>query len=238
MEIDKTIEKWFEETKAILAKKKCSEDERFYKLCLNIIRIVKNYCKASLILLDNNRKRPAMALLRIQIELAAKFSWLINGKRENEFDVRLKKWENKTLSDRLKLRKDALEALPKDERGREEKLNQIAEQVLKTTDLKCMPQDRQLVEEMFSNEESVLHGVGLYRQFHSAVHPDILVIEAVESQMPEETVEGDYGPKIEDLKLHSLVNFAWTIKPIYEYYDMDFEREVGSEVKKLVQSKK
>jgi len=175
MKIDETIDKWFEETKAILAEKKCSEDPRFYKLCFNIIRIVKNYCEATLILLGNNRKRPAMALLRIQIELAAKLSWLINGKRESkkEFNVRLEKWENKTLSDRLKLRKDALEALPEKEREREEKLNQIAEQVLKNMNLKCMPQDRQLVEEMFSAEESVLHGVGLYRQFHSAVHPDI-----------------------------------------------------------------
>ncbi len=222
------INKRYDDAIDVLVKNKHLTSNDYYNICTSALKLSKSYCESSLMLLENEHELPAMALLRIQAELGAKFTWIIEGKKkgEEEFTHRLDKWKHKTLQEWIRLQKDSVGIFPPDKKGDEEKKIKEKENCLKKLKDRTkgnMPNDRDLIQSMYGTDEKVLHGAGMYRQFHFAVHPDLRTIL-------NENDECDITP---NLKIHSFVNFIWTIKPIYEYFDLSLD-DMTSEVVNMV----
>ncbi|MBW8002884.1 MAG: hypothetical protein FVQ80_12825 [Planctomycetes bacterium] len=103
MEIDKTINKWFQETAdEINANHK--PDKPKYDLAANTLPLAHNYCNAVFILLDNDKKLPAMALLRILGELVFRLIWCLykDNPQKESVDVRIQRWLKESYHQREK----------------------------------------------------------------------------------------------------------------------------------------
>ena len=109
MEIDETINKWFEETQGKLAKAKSSSDI-VDDFCRRVFAVLKTYCDATLLLLrpEIELRLPAMANLRIMSELVIKFLWCLNVQKNKEIEERIKRWEKTGAKNRRKLVEEIL----------------------------------------------------------------------------------------------------------------------------------
>ncbi len=90
--IDKTLDRWFRETKVDL--KSVNTNNPIDFLCCSITAVSRNYCSSVLLLLNKGHKLPAMALLRVLSELAFRLIWCLysNNPQKESCDVRIKRW--------------------------------------------------------------------------------------------------------------------------------------------------
>ena len=102
MEIDETINKWFEQTQEKL-KNTMSSNEDIDNLCCATTAVVKTYLDAVLLQLDNGLLLPSMADLRIISDLINKFLWCMNRPKKEQIKGRLKRWEKSTAKEQKKL---------------------------------------------------------------------------------------------------------------------------------------
>ncbi len=176
MEIDRIINRWFEETKKLLdgLPNRQSEVDGF---CLGILHTVVIYLNASSILQEKDFNFPAMAILRIVSDLVIKFLWCLQGIKDNEIEIRIKRWEKKTFKEQRRLLSELKELFPSDAKETFEKtINEFDKRINNT--LKEMPNTRQLFKD---NKNLFLADVYAlaYKQFNSAVHIDTDVVKKV-----------------------------------------------------------
>ncbi len=92
MEIDETTRKWFRVTADKIAAES-KPGKAAYDLCSNVIPLAHNYCDSVLLLLNNKKKLPAMALIRVLAELTLRFIWCLSLNKQNEsVDTRIVRW--------------------------------------------------------------------------------------------------------------------------------------------------
>jgi len=179
MEIDETINKWFEKTFELI-EQQLKTHKDIDLLLVSSLRTGERYCKATLLLLNNNYLSPAKALLRILSELIAKLLWCLiipdNGaNRTNEIiQERIDRWKKSTA---LKLAK-----------GLEEfsdvfsaNINKIIEEAkrLRTFAKGINPKEMPNVNQIFKDLPNPWYEEiypRIYWQFNSAIHPDLKML--------------------------------------------------------------
>jgi len=91
MEIDETINKWFRELQKKLTQ--VEDDPEIDSYFRSIYAVFNNYHNATIILLKNDFRLPAMALIRIISELFIKFLWCLHGTTNHqEVKDRIQRW--------------------------------------------------------------------------------------------------------------------------------------------------
>ena len=176
LEIDKTTNKWFEETAALM-EKHFRTDSQIDMLCAGALNTACNYCNAAFLLLKNSHKMPAKALLRIMCELAAKLVWCLWVPNENKQDTddvvyeKFQRWQKATLIKNRKMLESLEGTMPNNENA--ELNNEIArlQKAAAGIQLDPMPRAAKIFEEL-PNDWVTIYPV-CYKQFNNAVHPDL-----------------------------------------------------------------
>ena len=95
MEFDKTLNKWFEEAQSELAK--ANGSPVINGVCRSVTAVLKRYCDAAIVLLDNDFNLPPMAHLRIMSELVIKFLWCLKEEKSERIEEQIKRWDLTSL---------------------------------------------------------------------------------------------------------------------------------------------
>jgi len=197
MEIQGTIKKWFEET-AHKINTEIKTDKPVDNLVSGIMPLAKNYSDSVFLLLDNDRKLPAMALLRVLSELTLRLIWCLFATNDSEdtVDIRIERW----LKDSYAKRKAYLDKLLPSYEGNDRisieseiqylksKISEIPHEFpggkngKKGTFYKSL--DELSVQD--KNDKSLsfkkdLYPI-LYSKFNTAIHPDLLVLSKLIKQ--------------------------------------------------------
>jgi len=101
MEIQETIKKWFEET-AHKITTEIKTNKPVDNLVSGIIPLAKNYSDSVFLLLNKDRKLPAMALLRVLSELTLRLIWCLFTTNDSEetVDIRIERWLKDSYAER------------------------------------------------------------------------------------------------------------------------------------------
>src|SRR4030042_4462265 len=106
-EIKKAINKWFEGTQKLITEVSSRDKSCSLLFCAVAVPVMKTYCRAAVLLLDEGFKLPAMALIRVISEFFIKFLWcVVIPVDENEIRNRLLRWEKTASSKKLNLYND------------------------------------------------------------------------------------------------------------------------------------
>lgn len=96
MKIDATIDQWFRETVDKI-NTESKPVEPVYDLCSTVIPLAHNYCDAILLLLNKQKKLPAIALIRVIAELTLRFIWCLHPNTQGEdIDTRIQRWKKES----------------------------------------------------------------------------------------------------------------------------------------------
>ena len=206
MEIEKIINKWFQETRSQieLCTETCSSLDA---LCVCVLKGAQNYCTAISLLLSEGHKMPVKALLRCLCELCVKLAWCLAvpdiPKKEADVIVskKIRRWEKTTLLKNIKRLKDFKSVLSKDQFPRVENcIDRLEKEPLfSDTKVKEMPQIVQMCEQLSDDVKNRLYPQ-LYVDFHNAVHLDAKSLVDIYTQGTNNT-PSHFGSKytIEDL---------------------------------------
>lgn len=225
-EIDTTIEKWFVETVEDI-NAKVETDTGVDNLCSSIVPLAHNYCTAVLLLLNNGRRLPAMALLRVLAELAFRCIWCLyeDNPEDEPASVRVERWLKRSYRERISLIRRMIRSstVPKCDKkvfGREmEGLTQLMEII-----------PHRSAGNLFKSLEELPPAYGeelypcLYSTFNRAVHPDILLLgDMVKEKGHKRIFFGDLEHiEIQVLKIYCLTA-AFNILSIFRInYDWDY----------------
>jgi len=182
MEIDRTINQWYEDTLKGVEDKvgpDVSNGDEIDKLCLCTIKTSYQYCSAVLHLLNKGYEFPAMALMRCLGELNAKFTWCLvdsNGTNNNSEAIkeRVQRWRRSAYSKRIELLESSTSVMrPEDKEVHEQILTDL-KQNLKELDVgKGIPNLTQIFEQLSKSYE-VYNKIrtAFYSVFNNAVHLD------------------------------------------------------------------
>jgi len=184
--IEKAINKWFEDTQKLRAEVSSRDKSHSLLFCAFAIPVMKTYCRAAVLLLDEGFKLPAMALIRVISEFFIKFLWcVVIPVDENEIRNRLLRWEKTASSKKLNLYNDLLKlkegVLNKEDLEKTKKSKEELEITDKGNTAEKMPKVRDIFEstsKIFGGNVSAF----LYSQFHPAVHIDTLILSELKQE--------------------------------------------------------
>jgi len=233
MEIEETINKWFEKTEDALdnldSEKK---NTNLYFLIVNSLPTFGNYLHAAIMILGSKRRLPAKALLRVSGQLVSRVVWVLKGQDENERQNRLSRWKLDSYCEGRRYDEKIVKFYAGDERALVEKrIKERSEKInkLEKCGIRRLPQPEQIFEQAFGKN---LLAVGMYSQYHTAVHPDLLVLSGTISEDGQVIMcDGDTKEPIDDLKFECLIQVYIFFKEIRKFYDLDFQEiESGFQV--------
>ncbi len=186
MEINETINRWFQETEDKLSTR--IDKNKFRPLdglCVAVHKAARDYCNAIFHLVEKNHLLPAEALLRCLCELFVKLSWCLGVTdgpfTEEESEVveqKIKQWEKDTLCRNIKnLKKFKEAAAAVSDKNLEEEIDSgirklKQEPLLGNNEVKRMPKFFDVIKEMPKIFETEVYPL-LYLQFNNAVHMDV-----------------------------------------------------------------
>lgn len=225
-EIDATIERWFVET-AEHINTKVETDTNVDNLCSSVVPLAHNYCTAVLLLLDNGRKLPAMALLRVLAELAFRCIWcLYQDNPENETpNVRVERWLKKSYHERISLLERMIRSstVPKSDKGTFRKeTKQLRELMEEIPHREAAPLFNSVEELPPAYREDIYPC--LYSTFNRAVHPDILLLgDMVREKGQTRVFLSDLEHiKIDPLKIYCMTVVFNILSVFRLYYKWDY----------------
>ena len=179
MEIDKAINKWFDETDSQMHQK-INDFTSVDGLCASVLRAAKDYCNVIFLLLREERKLPAKALLRVLCELMVKLSWCLtvpDKQNENEEEIvkdKIRRWEKYTLCNNVQiLEKFNQIASGDDKRKIQDSIDKLKnEPLFSNKTIKEMPKFVGLIKQLPDLFKSEVYTL-LYLQFNNAIHLDV-----------------------------------------------------------------
>ena len=139
MEIEETINKWFEKTEDALDNLDSeSKNTNLYFLIVNSLSTFGTYLHTTIMILNCERRLPAKALLRVSGQLLSRVVWVLKGKDGQERQNRLSRWELYSYCEHKKFDKKILEYYANDERAfverrievRSAKINELKKQTV------------------------------------------------------------------------------------------------------------
>jgi len=179
MDIEKTVNKWFDETDTQMHQK-IKGFTSIDGLCACVLQVAKNYSNAIFLLLRNKRELPAKALLRVLCELMVKLSWCLtvpDEQTKNEEETvkeKIQRWEKYTLCNNIRiLEKFKDVALGDDKKKIQDSIDKLkTKQLFSNEKIKEIPKLLDIIGQLpglFANEVYPLH----YLQFNNAIHLDV-----------------------------------------------------------------
>lgn len=205
-----------------------------------MVVLLENYVQAALSLLNKGKILPAKALLRIVSDVSIKCRWCLEGLKasEEEFNRRFDKWwrcswsEHKTLMEKevIVLEKeygDEVSTL-KAELGKRietiESAGVTTKQHFSITDT--------LGQDVWKTQPE-LNLMALYRRFHEAVHPDLVLFQRTLEESDGRIIyKGDIEESPERVKILCLVILGHLFDAIYSLNKWEFS-EFEKDVKRL-----
>ena len=231
MEIDETINKWFEETEnrlQALGLPKNSIDEMF----LASILLIDNYLNNVLVISNNGSRLPAMALLRVSGEFIAKLIYCLEG-NENGVSKRIESWEKTSLRKRKKFYENIIDRYSDCNRKKVQRWIDETEKEVNKIRVKGLPDAARIFADVFGEKHPVGRA-GMYLQYLGAVHIDLEMLEkTIKRNGTDSEYMGDVEYNIEGLKFECLTHGYIFFKHLYEYYKLDFQ-EIRNEYKILI----
>jgi len=220
MEIDDTINKWFDDSKSLLQElnlPKCKIDI----MILSTISLIDNYLNNALLILNGGSRLPAMALLRVMGEFISKITYCLKGKNQKEVENRIGRWEKSSLIQRRELYKKILSRYKKPNsqvqfKKVQEWINETEDEIKKIKS-HGLPQNQDIFLEAFGEHHPVGQD-GIYHQYHCSIHVDL---ETLARTIRNNEYTGDFEFNIEDLKFECLTHAYFYLKEIYEYYELN-----------------
>jgi hypothetical protein len=170
---EKFIKKWFNATISRF-QDEIKSDKPIHHLCVTSLTVSIKYCEAIIILLSNNCRMPAKALLRVLFELASKLAWCLSvpdEKAEASDEIvgeKIRRWSKSTAVQKIKILKGFKECIPDKEDGRVDNLLKRWEKLQESLDCKNMPNFVNMVKELPSSWATELY-TRCYLQFNDAV---------------------------------------------------------------------
>jgi len=250
MVIDETINKWFSETVAKMNAESKS-DEPAYDLCSAVIPIAHNYCHATLLLLNTDKKLPAMALIRVLAELTFRFIWcLFPNKQDEDVNMRVARW----LKESYKQEKRNLQKLLP---SADEKERNSIEEAIKYLETEIGRIPYKFAGDLYNSlEDLALTSAGdggkllswkndlyplLYSPFNLAVHPDFTLFSKLAKQEGNaRTFFGDLGEfNTGELKIYCMSCLFNIIAATRIVYGWDYQNIKAEylEIKKQMRKK-
>lgn len=228
MEIKETTDKWVEEAQSKLAK--ASGSTVINGFCRSVTAVLKRYCDATIVLLDNDFRLPVMAQLRIMSELVIKFLWCLEGKTSGKVEEQIKRWDLASLSQERRLYEKLVETS-------NDKLKNFAEERIeylnKLSKDKCLEHLKSMpwgtidllldISDVFKQDKYYVY-VSRFAQFHHAVHINTFVLtESVKTERDSFEFTGDIDTNTDNLKGCCLGFVYMFLKKIYDFYKWNFD---------------
>lgn len=228
MEIEETINKWFDDTAAQMEKYFKTESQ-IDMLCAGALKVGENYCNAVLLLLKDSHKMPAKALLRILCELTAKLTWCLWVPKEKEeaddiiYD-KFQRWQKATLVENKKMLESLRKAMPDDQKLQLGNNIKNLEEQAGEIEFDPMPNVTELFQKLPKDWDIVIYPM-CYKQFNNAVHLDLQSIgELIEKKGNKIRLLDDFKDNVEELTKYCL-DWAFHINYyIRKHYDWSFEQ--------------
>jgi len=209
MEIEKTINRWFQQRQELISKASIHDKSFTLSFCAVSVPIMKTYCSAAGLLLDKDFKLPTIPLLRAISEFFIKFIWCVNTEDENEVKKRAARWEKSTATEKLKLLNSLLansSILASEELPKLRKIKADTQKNLDSNKNKLMPKVTgagSLFEQCLNVFGADVSGI-LYRQFCGAVHIDTSILRGLMGAGVDDSgnlvLQDDISEGITDLK--------------------------------------
>ncbi len=184
MEIDKTINKWFEETLTQI-KTNVRQVLKLDQLLIGVLHCARKYCNGIMLLLDNDHKMPAAALIRILCDLYVKMLWcfMASDKVDNPVDddvisQRFRRWDYKGVIEHEKMLGKVSEVASGDYKQEVDKALKELEKSkaeYKNQGIRCMPDTAGIFRELRKDWAAEVYP-RIYQYFSRAVHLDMKLI--------------------------------------------------------------
>lgn len=234
MEIDKTINRWHEETLKWIENKigpDILNANEIDKMCLCVAKTSSQYCAAVMQLLNKGYEFPAKALMRCLGELNAKFTWCLAGCHGQQNTIgaveeRFRSWDKMTCSKGIKLLDDFEDVIRTEEKNEhKKKLSMLEERKAKLSDVKDMPNLTELFKQLGDWFNKQFRPT-FYLQFNDAVHLDLVGMTAIYGSLPQGR---------DELETYC-VAFAYNINSLIRLrYDLD-TKQIKKEYDRIMQN--
>jgi len=232
MEIDKTINKWSEETLNQFIKD-ASPEHPVNRFLLSSLLAIKKYSMASLILIESDHKMPTKALLRTMIEFLTKLTWCLgihdkqaNNKAET-VERRRKRWWKSTLLRRINELKNWTNV---SNRHLRQQVHSELQQLMETKrqdeeDLKPMPSKFfTLLSELPRDYKNDIYP-RFYLKYNDAIHLDDATLGLLVRKEGDHVTYYEDSPDSSDELLKQVIHYTFMINDwIRTYYGWDTEQ--------------
>ncbi len=233
MEIDETINKWFDETenrlRAIGLPKNNVNDT-----VLASISLIDNYLNNTMMILKQGCRLPSMALLRVTGEFIAKLIYCLKGSTQGpNVNQRIESWRKTSLIKRKKYYENIIDRYSGCNRKKVQKWIDETKNEVGKIKVNELPDTAKIFEETFGKKHPVGRA-GMYLRYLGAVHLDWETLEeTIKRNKTGTEYMGDVEYNIEDLKFECLTHGYIFFQYLYEYYNLDF-KEIQNEYKMLI----
>lgn len=223
---EKFIKKWFNETISRF-ETEIKSDRPIDHLCVTSLTVSVKYCEAIIILLSNDCRMPAKALLRVLFELVSKLAWCLTVPDEKVHasdeivGEKIRRWSKSTAIQKIKILKGFKKCIPDNEAGRVDNLLKRWEKLLESLDCQNMPYFVNMVKELSSSWATELY-TRCYLQFNDAVHLDVSSLgDRVEEDGNKFSVSCDSREDIKDLVQYCAVFEKMVFYLVRKHYEWD-----------------
>ncbi len=244
MEFDKTLNKWFEEIKQKVTGGKTYYKQvqlDFDKICGWVVILLENYCQSTFLLLNKGKTLPAKALLRVISDVCIKCQWCLKGlkKSEEEFTKRFDKWSRSSLSEYKASLERNLNIFKREYGDEHSKLKKEITKRISEIKALNIKKDRLLITDELVSEtwdkQSALNVEALYRRFHEAIHPDIVLMQKMLEESNGRIIyKADTEESPKRLKIFCLIVLGYLFETIYSLNKWDFS-EFEKDIKQITE---
>jgi len=236
MKIEEIINRWFDDVEGRL-KNLGLPKNGVNQMILASISVVDNYLNNILMILNQDSKLPAMALLRVIGEFIVKLVWCIQGSTNNQPKQsvdKFKSWKKHSLKELNKFRRQIIDRynnatrkmLQKQIDKDDKEIESITVDYFAKEDEKQKRSISSFFNEVFGVNKDIYHP-GMYLQYLRAVHIDYITLnETIKEQASTPSYEGDVDCDIENLKIACLLFAHLFFKEVCRYYNMAGVREI------------
>lgn len=224
MEIDETIKNWLLQIEVKLQSLKCKDD--ITNFCLGLIPVIKDYSISILLLLNNDKRLPTKALLRVLSELVIKFCWCMKDAEIDKINFYSKneRWGKTACEKRKKFLELSLN-LPCNNQERQRIQDNLNNCELWTVKLKNKTKGLPGTMDMFQNlfgSNAKLNYLILHHQFNDVIHSDIFLLSRLIGIKGGTVITDDELETADVLKQVCLCCAYLFLEPVYKYHKIDF----------------
>jgi hypothetical protein len=241
--IDATIDKWFkwiqsksQEPRTAFSQTEIDKDV----LSTSTIALVKTYADAILLCLNEKKRLPAKALLRVMADVSMKCIWCLRGFQTGpkEFEDRWEKWKRSSLWETQRRLEKEMEVLNSEySQSNIQNLSDEIKNRLKELEPFHLSRKDSLgvpeVSEIWA-QQGLLNKIALYDEFHHAVHPDMIVLFKMIRQDGEKFIyKFDSDEPIDRLKAFCMVIIGHLFETISDINGWGFSEEMKDDLSNL-----